>query len=93
MFKRTRSLLCLCVATALSTPPSMANSLELPDIGTTASSTLSIAQELQYGDAYMRMLRSSKPIVNDPVLSEYISNLGHKLVASADDVKTPFTFL
>lgn len=92
MFKRTRSLLCLCVATALSTPPSMANSLELPDIGTTASSTLSIAQELQYGDAYMRMLRSSKPIVNDPVLSEYISNLGHKLVASADDVKTPFTF-
>lgn len=92
MFKRTRSLLCLCVATAISSTPAMANSLELPDIGTTASGTLSIAQELQYGDAYMRMLRSGKPIVNDPVINEYISNLGHRLVANADDVKTPFTF-
>lgn len=92
MFKRTRSMVCLCVATALATPTVTASSIDLPDIGTTASGTLSIAQELQYGDAYMRMLRSSQPIVNDPVLNEYISNLGHKLVANADDVKTPFTF-
>lgn len=93
MFKRTRSLVCLCVAAALSTPvPTQANSLDLPDIGTTASSTLTIAQEIQYGDAYMRMLRSSQPIVNDPVLNEYIDSLGHRLVANASDVKTPFTF-
>jgi len=93
MFKRTRSLVCLCVAAALSTPvPTQANSLDLPDIGTAASSTLTIAQEIQYGDAYMRMLRSSQPIVNDPVLNEYIDSLGHRLVANASDVKTPFTF-
>ena len=92
MFKRTRSMVCLCVATALATPTVTASNIDLPDIGTTASGTLSIAQELQYGDAYMRMLRSSQPIVNDPVLNEYISSLGHKLVANADDVKTPFTF-
>ncbi|WP_159738192.1 beta-barrel assembly-enhancing protease [Vibrio atypicus] len=92
MFKRTRSMVCLCVATALSAPPVAANSVELPDIGTTASSTLTIDQELIYGDAYMRMLRSSQPIVNDPVLNEYVSSLGHRLVANADDVKTPFTF-
>lgn len=92
MFKRTRSMVCLCVATALATPTVTASNIDLPDIGTAASGTLSIAQELQYGDAYMRMLRSSQPIVNDPVLNEYISSLGHKLVANADDVKTPFTF-
>jgi len=93
MFKRTRSLVCLCVAAALSTPaPSLANSLDLPDIGTTASSTLTIDQEIQYGDAYMRMIRASQPIVNDPVLNEYIDSLGHRLVANASDVKTPFTF-
>ena len=33
------------------------NDLDLPDIGTTAASTLTIDQELIYGDAYMRMLR------------------------------------
>ncbi|NOH81993.1 M48 family metallopeptidase [Vibrio sp. RE86] len=93
MFKRTRSLVCLCVAAALTAPtPALANNIDLPDIGTTASSTLTIDQEIQYGDAYMRMLRASQPIVNDPVLNEYIDSLGHRLVANASDVKTPFTF-
>ncbi|WP_194438681.1 beta-barrel assembly-enhancing protease [Vibrio fluminensis] len=94
MFKQTRSLIALCIATALSIPsaPSLANTNDLPDIGTAASSTLTIDQELQYGDAYMRMLRNRAPIINDPVLNEYIDSLGHRLVANADDVKTPFTF-
>lgn len=93
MFKRMRSLVCLSVAAALIAPtPVLANNLDLPDIGTTASGTLTIAQEMQYGDAYMRMLRNSQPIVNDPVLNEYIDSLGHRLVANASDVKTPFTF-
>ncbi|MCG9677879.1 M48 family metallopeptidase [Vibrio sp. Isolate24] len=93
MFKRTRSIVCLCVAASLGAPsPIYANTLDLPDIGTAASSTLTIDQELQYGDAYMRMLRNNQPIVNDPVLNEYIDSLGHQLVANANDVKTPFTF-
>ncbi len=93
MLKRTRSLVCLCLAAALSTPaPIYANSLDLPDIGTAAGGTLTIDQELIYGDAYMRMLRSSSPIVSDPVINEYIDTLGHRLVANANDVKTPFHF-
>lgn len=69
------------------------NGLNLPDIGTTASSTLTIAQEENYGDAYMRILRSHQPVINDPTLNQYINQLGHKLVANADDVKTPFRFI
>lgn len=92
MLKHARSLLCLCLTTAFSTQVATANNLDLPDIGTTASSTLTIAQEIQYGDAYMRTLRSRSPIINDPVLNEYIDSLGHRLVAHATDVKTPFTF-
>ncbi len=93
MLKRTRSLLYLCIASTFT--PSVAtyaSTTDLPDIGTAASGTLTIAQERQYGDAYMRMLRSSKPIVSDPVVNEYIDSLGHRLVANANDVKTPFTF-
>ncbi|MGR5207850.1 MULTISPECIES: beta-barrel assembly-enhancing protease [Vibrio] len=92
MLKRTRSLVCICLAAALSTPTTYANTLELPDIGTAAGSTLTIDQELLYGDAYMRMLRASSPIVNDPVINAYIDSLGHRLVANANDVKTPFHF-
>ncbi|RJX71598.1 M48 family peptidase [Vibrio sinensis] len=93
MFKRTRSLVCLSLAATFAFPaPIYANNIELPDIGTAASGTLTIAQEMQYGDAYMRMLRNNQPIVSDPVLNEYIDTLGHRLVAHANDVKTPFTF-
>ncbi|QFT10509.1 M48 family metallopeptidase [Vibrio sp. THAF190c] len=93
MFKRARSIACLCIATTLGNPLlAQANSLDLPDIGTAAGGTLTIDQELIYGDAYMRIIRSSQPVVNDPVLNQYIDSLGHRLVANANDVKTPFNF-
>ncbi|WP_117235348.1 tetratricopeptide repeat protein [Vibrio maerlii] len=92
-FKRLRSIACLTAATTLAASfPATANTFDLPDIGTAAGGTLTIDQELVYGDAYMRMIRASQPLVNDPVLNTYISNLGHRLVANADDVKTPFHF-
>jgi predicted Zn-dependent protease len=92
MLKRTRSLLCLCIAATLFTPQVSYAEMDLPDIGTAAGATLTIDQELIYGDAYMRMIRASSPIINDPVLNEYIDSVGHRLVSSANDVKTPFTF-
>ena len=38
------------------------------------------------------MIRSSSPMVYDPVLLQYINNLGQRLVSNADSVKTPFNF-
>ncbi|MDU3076266.1 MAG: M48 family metalloprotease, partial [Mixta calida] len=64
----------------------------LPDIGTTAGGTLSINQELQMGDFYVRQLRASAPLINDPLLNQYINQLGMRLVAHADSVRTPFHF-
>ena len=94
MFKLKKIASALLITSILtSTLPVYANNdLNLPDIGTTAASTLTIDQELIYGDAYMRMLRASQPVINDPVLAEYVQGLGHRLVANASDVKTPFHF-
>ncbi|MDX7987624.1 M48 family metallopeptidase [Xenorhabdus sp. 12] len=64
----------------------------LPDIGTTASSTLSINQEIILGDLYVRLTRAYQPLINDPLLTQYIDNLGQRLVKNADSVKTPFHF-
>lgn len=64
----------------------------LPEIGTTAGGTLSIGQENLMGNFYLRMIRSSSPMVYDPVLLQYINNLGQRLVSNADSVKTPFNF-
>lgn len=93
MYKKARAVLALSVALSIGTPSvSFANNLELPDIGTAAAGTLTIDQERIYGDAYMRMIRARQPVINDPVVNQYISNLGHRLVVNASDVKTPFNF-
>ncbi|KLV06475.1 hypothetical protein ABT56_08680 [Photobacterium aquae] len=75
-----------------SLPATASDPAQLPEIGTAAASTLTIEKEMEYGDAYMRMIRASMPVISDPLLSDYIQDLGHRLVANANGVKTPFTF-
>ena len=73
--------------------PAFADSADnLPDMGTSAGSTLSIGQEMQMGDYYVRQLRGSAPLINDPLLVQYINSLGMRLVSPAFSVRTPFHF-
>ena len=88
MFRQLKKTL---VATAIasltlgSIGPAFADSADtLPDMGTSAGSTLSIGQEMQMGDYYVRQLRGSAPLINDPLLVQYINGLGMRLVAHAN---------
>ncbi|MCD9799412.1 beta-barrel assembly-enhancing protease [Klebsiella pneumoniae] len=96
MFRQLKKTL---VATAIasltlgSIGPAFADSADtLPDMGTSAGSTLSIGQEMQMGDYYVRQLHGSAPLINDPLLVQYINGLGMRLVAHANSVRTPFHF-
>ena len=96
MFRQLKKTL---VATAIasltlgSIGPAFADSADtLPDMGTSAGSTLSIGQEMQMGDYYVRQLRGSAPLINDPLLVQYINSLGMRLVSHAFSVRTPFHF-
>lgn len=64
----------------------------LPDLGTTAGAILSIDQEKQLGDFYMRQLRAHAPLLNDPLLMNYINHVGQQLTAYPQLVRTPFHF-
>ncbi len=92
VFKKTliSSLVVALLTTSMTAAADVADSL--PDIGTTAGDTLSINEELQMGDYYVRQLRASAPLINDPLLTHYINQLGQRLVAHAWSVKTPFHF-
>ncbi|MGK0381090.1 MAG: putative Zn-dependent protease [Flavobacteriales bacterium] len=65
---------------------------DLPEIGVVASSAISLDKEVLIGDALMRQLRGQAPIINDPLLDEYIQDIGNRLVAQADNVKFPYKF-
>jgi beta-barrel assembly-enhancing protease len=91
--RKTRVATLIAVLAVGQVLPAFADSSDsLPDMGTTAGSTLSIGQEMQMGDYYVRQLRGSAPLINDPLLVQYINGLGMRLVAHADSVKTPFHF-
>ena len=96
MFQQLKkSLVATLMAALLAGPatPAFADETDqLPDMGTSAASTLSIGQELQMGDYYVRQLRGSAPLINDPLLVQYVNKLGMRLVGHANSVKTPFHF-
>lgn len=89
-----RALVFCCWLTlpALAQIPSQNDKNTLPEIGVVASNAISIDKEQQIGQVLMRQLRARAPLVSDPLLDEYIQDLGNRLVAQADNAKFPFTF-
>jgi predicted Zn-dependent protease len=65
---------------------------KLPEIGSAGFSVLSIEKERQIGGEMMRQIRASQPVLNDPVLTEYINDLGNRMVRNAKDVNYSFKF-
>lgn len=62
-----------------------AASRDLPKIGETAGSTLSVAKEQQIGDQIMLQIRRSEYLMKDPIVTDYIQQLGYRLVAANPD--------
>lgn len=97
MYKKYyKTLVLFVIATCI---PWLANSQsfqenrnQLPEIGVVASDVLTIEKEKQIGKVVMKQLRGQAPIIHDPVLEEYIQDLGNRLVSQADNAKFPFTF-
>ncbi len=46
------------------------DAVKLPDIGATAQSYLSTEQERQLGEAFMRRIRKTLPLVDDPEVND-----------------------
>ncbi len=70
-----------------------ADEYSLPEIGTAGIGGLTVQREKQLGEFYLRQARASLPIIEDPVMNEYLNSIGGKLLMSASGVRFPFTFL
>ncbi len=95
MFKLKLAFVAFILTITIAAPYSSSqqhNKNKLPEIGAAGLSVLSIDKERQIGDAMMRHLRSSQPLINDPVLNEYINDLGNRMVRHAQDVNYNFEF-
>lgn len=66
--------------------------VNLPDIGSPADATLSRNTEAMIGRSIMREVRASGRLVEDPLITEYINDIGHRLSAQTNDGDHTFTF-
>lgn len=65
---------------------------DLPDIGTPATTTLSLIDEYKIGLMIVRSLRDAGQIVEDPEITEYLQSLGLRLASQAHEGAHRFTF-
>jgi predicted Zn-dependent protease len=89
---RFRSWLSGCALTLLLATPAAAD-YALPDIGTAGVQGLTVERERQIGEYFLRQARGALPVAGDPVMNEYLTSIGSRLVMAARDVRFPFTFL
>jgi predicted Zn-dependent protease len=69
-----------------------ADDIKIPDMGSPADALLNKSQEAQIGRAIMRSIRNSGQVVEDPQVTEYINDIGHRIAAQTNEGDYQFTF-
>ena len=65
---------------------------ELPDFGSSADTVMSSAEERRLGRAFMQAVRKSLPVIEDPLLTDYLESLGNRLVAASGSGAGRYSF-
>ncbi|HPE80970.1 MAG TPA: M48 family metalloprotease [Gammaproteobacteria bacterium] len=93
IFEAAALRLSLCALLLVSpTGPGFALNTELPDLGNSAGSLMTPKRERDLGKAFMRNVRRSEKVMDDPLLTDYIQSLGQRLIKDSTAHGTPFTF-
>ena len=87
-----RTLLLLAITGIVFTAGAGADDIQLPDMGSPADAILSKTTEAQIGRAIMRNIRLSGQVVEDPQITEYINEIGHRIAAQTNEGDHEFTF-
>jgi len=69
-----------------------ADDIKLPDMGSPADAILSKSDEAQIGRAIMSQIRATGAVVEDPLVTEYINEVGSRVAAQTNDGSQSFTF-
>jgi predicted Zn-dependent protease len=87
-----RALIALAIASLVFVSGAGADDINLPDMGSPADAILNNSQESQIGRMIMRDIRRSGKVVEDPLITEYINEIGSRIVAQTNEGDHNFTF-
>ncbi|MES9855210.1 MAG: M48 family metalloprotease [Sedimenticola sp.] len=85
-------LICLLLLLSSISGSSFAIDFRLPDIGDPSGNLVTPAEELRFGQAFMRNIRSRMSVLSDPLMESYIQSLGERLVEAGDNPGRDFHF-
>ena len=87
-----RALAALTLGSLVLVSGAGADDIKLPDMGSPADAVLSSNDESQLGRMIMRDIRRSGRVVEDPLVTEYINEIGSRIVAQTNRGDYTFTF-
>ena len=81
------------VAMLLSLPSrAPADAFDLPEMGSSADSVMSAAEQRELGQEFMKWVRKALKVSDDPVLTDYIQSLGNELAAAGREGSGNYDF-
>ena len=66
--------------------------ISIPDIGDSAATALTRADEYRVGNSIVRNLRRTGKVIDDPQINDYLDKLGYSLVSAAEQDNARFHF-
>ena len=87
-----RALLALLLASLVFVSGAGADDINLPDMGSPADAVLSTNDESRLGRMIMRDIRRSGQVVEDPLVIEYVNDIGSRIVSQTNEGNHNFTF-
>ncbi|MEW8506223.1 MAG: M48 family metalloprotease [Candidatus Thiodiazotropha sp.] len=85
-------LLLASLLVVLSAHSQETDTIQLPELGSPSDQYLTPSDEARLGRDFMLNLRKTGKVLDDPQISEYIQQLGEKLLKQSDAVGQKFTF-
>jgi predicted Zn-dependent protease len=80
------------ICAALSFVAGAQQDARLPDLGSSANALISPQEAQDYGASMLRQMRALNMVVDDPLLDDYISDLGYRLASNSAKPKDHFAF-
>jgi beta-barrel assembly-enhancing protease len=80
-------------ACVFGTPALAVGTDDLPDIGSPAEAAISLDDEYRIGLSVLREYRNAHLVVEDPEISQYIDDVGHRLSSAAQNGNFRFHFV
>src|SRR5690625_4389221 len=82
----------LAASLAVATGVAAQDTVRLPDLGGSAQAMLSPQEARQYGANMLHKMRSMHMVLDDPLVHDYLNDVGYRLVAHSDNPQQKFTF-